>query len=624
MTTKRDVPLERKPAFTDKLVKMWRNGRGCDVTIKCKDTQVVKAHSVVLISVSDKLEELLSESVDDVIISEDIELKIWNSLLECIYTGLCDIDLSYQELNAVIELANLYDITHILSQLQDLKESKFAEMGDELNLECAMDMECTDVISDVIELAGQEGISAEKVETTDGKETVESGECSKCGKNCTAKTVMCLLCFREVSRENAGHMTEEHPFSNNTCKWLFTCETDQGEVALKAEMLFMKRKCVGHTEFSGQTVEASVTGKESESSSLYICMRCNDTFVELNQIKRHVEEMYNVTSNVCSVCDMGFSGNRELLEHEHYCMGGSVHECSTCRQKVGLLAALSEHMLADHDAQPQKLTSEQAGVHDAVGRDESRSDKKAVVIDIISIDDFKQKELGSSAASDASVATESVTSTPAATTQKDKSVMLFPSVDQRPKQCCLVCRSECTAKKVLCLSCFQVVSDKASHKSSVHHYTPLTSYWLYTCDLQFAEFPANVMAFSKHQVHRIPVANNKSLGLQYYCSTCKGRFESMEKLCSHVVGQFKCTLCATMLFTSQDEVREHVDNTHGICNVFVCQACSSGFTEERLHKEHEYYCSGGKLRTCGKCQEVSWCEEDWEKHAECTEEAGNM
>jgi hypothetical protein len=56
------------------------------------------------------------------------------------------------------------------------------------------------------------------------------------------------------------------------------------------------------------------------------------------------------------------------------------------------------------------------------------------------------------------------------------------------------------------------------------------------------------------------------------------------------------------LFDSVSEVKEHVEESHGIIPKF-CEVCDMGFAKQNQMKDHVHFCKGGNLLTCDICNE---------------------
>ena len=70
-----------------KMVVSWRKGQFCDVTIKCENLRKIKAPSILMGTVSNKLSDILNQCQDSTFTTSDISYNLWKFLLEILFSG---------------------------------------------------------------------------------------------------------------------------------------------------------------------------------------------------------------------------------------------------------------------------------------------------------------------------------------------------------------------------------------------------------------------------------------------------------------------------------------------------------------------------------------------------------
>ena len=528
-----------------RLEAMWRAGKGCDVTIMCKNNQAIKAHSLVLCSVSDKLDELLLLNADKMINSLEVEAETWEALLEVIYTG----QFTYKE-----DVACIVKMENMLSVAQSLGMTNIVEQCQNLITERAIEDDANDVKDCKPEISsGNENVdSVEDFETKandvemaeERDKIVRKKKCIHCKDKCRSKKVKCCYCFRIVEND-ISHMDKFHPFTPSSSMFAYSCRFIGNDSASKDWTVFTK---VVATQDNVQGV--SVKG------FLFQCLRCDTLKPSLDEIMKHANTDHGISAKVCKVCHTGFLKKVFVKDHENFCKGEDLLKCDDCGKEVGGFHALWSH-IAQHKH----------------GRSLEGKGIKAVPIKSENAVQSEKKVLEFSATIEI----------------EDAKV----SAKLERQKVCMNCNEVCQNKWVKCVYCERIVFNSTRHMDQVHPFTPKNCVWAYYCKYSTSKGDHNKVS---HVCSKETMVGDSS-SLKYVCQKCKVSYKTLNMIDKHlkikhnIHSVFHCAVC-DMGFNSSSQLDDHIHFCKGgdistFSPVKKNSAVEEGFASEVMNSSDE-------------------------------------
>ena len=366
--------------------------------------------------------------------------------------------------------------------------------------------------------------------------------CTTCEGPCEAQQVKCLYCFQIVDN-SPSHMMKVHAFTPEKCFWVVNCRFINSKAhSGEGWMIFFK--------------ERNAQNSPDEGQINYRCIRCHKiNFSSIDAVKKHAIQKHSVTAKVCRVCEMGFVKGLYHKDHELFCCGGEPLICHICKRTVGNFKNRSDHLRRAHN------------VTSAVPKDE----QNVINSDINGIEVSDSQRDKSSDSESEITGTENGGNTGSEIHMDDTSVEA-----RQHEKICTSCAGRCTAVKVKCMYCYQVVDKKSNHMAMFHAFTPKSSAWVFSCRFKFSQAQSSErwMVFRKEYLTRSDEGAKPKV--MFLCMRCKKHFSSLEI------------------------VRKHGAKIHHI-KAKTCSVCDMGFEDGRYRKDHELFCKGGKPLTCDIC-----------------------
>ena len=428
-----------------------------------------------------------------------------------------------------------------------------------------------------------------KQETVDNGVSVDERKCLcfKCGENCISPKVRCALCFLVVKRD-VQHMDQRHPFTPKTNSWVFRCNCVTEEIEqVENKHILLSAKMIKR---SGQ--QRQQLTRDKIALSHHKCFKCKKYFQSLADIKRHFIIRHQIVLKTCTVCESGFQYSYYLRDHQHFCQGGEMYKCKDCGETLGGLNAWTSHVEKHSENCGEKRTT--------VENQEIQlpTETKAIPVQHGASEDGSKM-------------------------QETKVVK-----DIARKGFCLECRETCTAAKVICLYCFQIVDRLSSHLSTQHPFSPVVNTWVYSCTANLLDdyLAKGTSICSKVQIHSAQMqSQNETAGSEnnveqqvnktFLCQTCNHTFSTFETLMNHINHHFLCHVCNGM-FDSENGLADHFELEHVDIAFNSCQICGMGFADAFLMDCHKYYCAGGSILLCKECDMVFAVKSQLDDHIE--------
>jgi hypothetical protein len=172
---------------------------------------------------------------------------------------------------------------------------------------------------------------------------------------------------------------------------------------------------------------------------------------------------------------------------------------------------------------------------------------------------------------------------------------------------CSTCNGVCTAEKVLCFYCFDVVDNDISHRETCHMYGD--SIWLFSCKLDdeiYENVPKSILfqRIDHHKKNEEEKDPKKANLYQFKCLKCDGEFQTVDELQKHVVKRYYCPLC-DLYVTKRTSMKKHYLQVHEVKTI-TCRVCVTGFRDKAMWQEHEQFCTGAGALLCEDC-EAEFC-----------------
>ena len=470
-----------KPAFTAKIIEMWQKEHGCDVSILCEDQKSTKAHSIVLRSVSEKIDQLLDSTSQSVIVSEDVSVDVWKSLLEIVYTGAIKTPQKNLDLEAVKNLATAFQIEAVVEQLE-----KADKLNDGHGISVLNDH--TDSHRDIEQNSNDSNTKKERSNETQinsprktPKKTRQKTKVTSNETNIPEIEVLDDIVVRRSGRKTKRHFCTQ-------CKECFATNT-----------LFSEHACFGISRHAKHKKRAKVKtrqvrpvrdDREEEDSVQMNSQKDLSDAINAEDSVQTEKESDNVTENDEHI------PNAEMSEQD-----------KSEKESVG-----------ESETEVVNPATELVGTFIAEKR-------KDLILEKVECPSTKDIDKQKSKPDD----TLSVKKDPVDEIKKEGDMLS----ERPPNLYCIYCDQECHAEKVICLYCYKVVTHIQRHMSKKHRYVPPSSIKIYSCQTDRMKSSKDFMVFMKE-----PKINHhtkdKVEDFQYRCSKCALLFNSLPNVVKHL------------------------------------------------------------------------------------------
>ena len=190
--------------------------------------------------------------------------------------------------------------------------------------------------------------------------------CLVCGPGCTGNAVQCGYCAERVPVVyKKSHFDEFHPSVPCSSLWPVYCK--------KARL----RRGSNEGMLARQIVSLNTSDSENSESSqiqtLYNCCQCDTVIDTSEEIIDHLKGSHNVKAVDCSTCGMILYAHQNMLlsEHQYFCQGGILYQCSYCQKVSGSEKTAALHRRGIHKsfykAEPWSNTKGQVPMNTAEG-----------------------------------------------------------------------------------------------------------------------------------------------------------------------------------------------------------------------------------------------------------------
>lgn len=521
-----------------KLIELWKTGRGCDVSIICKNDVTIKAHSLVLCLVSDKLDDLLFSlpNTDKLISSPDVDASVWKTLLEIIYTRLFlgNTTIDNVSLEKCTALAQSLGMNCIVQGYDKLIGQKSIENFNEIlqNVKGPADVQ---TVENSTSYSGIWSFDNCNPSVMPEQKFVRKKLCYECRSKCMAEKVKCLLCCKVVTND-VSHIESDHPFTPNTSTWVYTCQFSRNENDCQ-DWRVCKKEHLSMIDNSSNKVMCS---------KFYCCL-CKGGYTSSNEVVKHLKVSHDVIAKLCKVCGTGFETMLQYRDHEYFCRGGEFDNSQERGTIFGELGPHASHKIK-HMQEKHSFKNDMSKLND-----ENICDSGFDVFTDRIIDRKVEKN----------------------TDSKRKKM-------KHRSENCIKCGTKCKAKRVKCLYCFSVVNKSSSHMDKFHPFTPYDSLWVYHCKYISSSSQNEKYVVCGKEYNNQHIFHNR-------CYKCQEVFTStllVEKHLrkEHNILPYICSMCS-MGFLKE----HHCENHEYFCKggpLLFCKICFRKMSGLKQLKDH--------------------------------------
>ena len=250
-----------------------------------------------------------------------------------------------------------------------------------------------------------------------------------CGENHVPRQAVCCNCNTHCSAEKVRCMLCFKIVSNDICH----IEDSHPYTPQNSSWIYT---CKFTPKAQDKVLFQKV--RQGNKEVQYSCGKCTRMFPTMEKAKQHIKKLHKLYVKVCEHCETGLASFICHKDHAHFCGGGEMLHCEICSKLVGSYKNLADHTNAFHSDVSKKLqeNSIRVGTEDSNGGNEV----------IAEADQYEQVYIGNVS--------------------------------------CTSCKAPCSASRVQCIYCLNIVDNDPSHMSVCHPYTPENSRWMFSCNFE--------------------------------------------------------------------------------------------------------------------------------------------